>query len=142
MKNIKKYRKVNIPKALREQVWLETFGKIYEHSCHIEWCSNIINVFDFHVGHDIPESKGVTLTIDNLKPICARCNLSMGDNYTISEWQNFKPKVDDVKTKVDDVNPTESNKNNNEKDNNEKDNNEKEKIIPPKYRNKRCFNCF
>ena len=123
--NIKKYRKSNIPKALREQVWLETFGKIYEHSCHIEWCSNIINVFDFHVGHDIPESKGGTLTIDNLKPICARCNLSMGDNYTISEWQNFKPKADDVKK-------AESNK----------DDNDKEKIIPPKYRNKRCFNCF
>ena len=139
MRNIKKYRKANIPKALREQVWLETFGKIYEHSCHIEWCSNIINVFDFHVGHDIPESKGGTLTIDNLKPICARCNLSMGDNYTISEWQNFKTKVDDVKTKA------ESNKNNNEKENNEKENNDdksNEKIIPPKYRNKKCFNCF
>ena len=142
MRNIKKYRKANIPKALREQVWLETFGKIYEHSCHIEWCSNIINVFDFHVGHDIPESKGGTLTIDNLKPICARCNLSMGDNYTISEWQNFKTKVDDVKPKVDDVKPKvddvkqkmESNKDNNEKSN--------EKIIPPKYRNKKCFNCF
>jgi len=139
MRNIKKYRKANIPKALREQVWLETFGKIYEHSCHIEWCSNIINVFDFHVGHDIPESKGGTLTIDNLKPICARCNLSMGDNYTISEWQNFKPKVNDVKPKA------ESNKNNNEKENNEKENNDdksNEKIIPPKYRNKKCFNCF
>lgn len=127
MKNIKKYRKANIPKALREQVWLETFGKIYEHSCHIEWCSNIINVFDFHVGHDIPESKGGTLTIDNLKPICARCNLSMGDNYTIGEWQKFKQKMD-VNPKVDDVNPkAESNK---------------EKIIPPKYRNKKCFSCF
>ena len=136
MRNIKKYKKANIPKALREQVWLETFGKMYEHSCHIEWCSNIINVFDFHVGHDIPESKGGTLTIDNLKPICARCNLSMGDNYTISEWQNFKPKADDVKPKA------ESNKNNNEKENKEKDNNDKEKIIPPKYRNKKCFNCF
>ena len=133
MRNIKKYRKANIPKALREQVWLETFGKVYEHSCHIEWCSNIINVFDFHVGHDIPESKGGTLTIDNLKPICARCNLSMGDNYTISEWQNFKPKVNDVKPKV------ESNKDNNKKENNDKT---KEKIIPPKYRNKKCFNCF
>lgn len=134
MKNIKKYRKANIPKALREQVWLETFGKIYEHSCHIEWCSNIINVFDFHVGHDIPESKGGTLTIDNLKPICARCNLSMGDNYTISEWQNFKTKTDDVKPKVGDVKKTESEK--------EKNNNDNEKIIPPKYRNKKCFNCF
>ena len=134
MRNIKKYKKANIPKALREQVWLETFGKIYEHSCHIEWCSNIINVFDFHVGHDIPESKGGTLTIDNLKPICARCNLSMGDNYTISEWQKFKQNVDDVKPKV------ESNKDNNEKDINDDKSNEK--IIPPKYRNKKCFNCF
>ena len=135
--NIKKYRKANIPKALREQVWLETFGKIYEHSCHIEWCSNIINVFDFHVGHDIPESKGGTLTIDNLKPICARCNLSMGDNYTISEWQNFKRKADDVKPKADDVKPkVESNKDDNEKENNDN----KEKIIPPKYRNKKWRN--
>ena len=113
---IKKYRKANIPKALREQVWLQTFGKIFEHSCHIEWCNNIINVFDFHVGHDIPESKGGTLTIDNLKPICARCNLSMGDNYTIGEWQNFKKNTDKITND--------------------------EKIIPPKYRNKKFFNCF
>lgn len=127
MKIIKKYKKANIPKALREQVWLKTFGKIYEHNCHIKWCSNIINVFDFHVGHDIPESKGGTLTIDNLKPICARCNLSMSDNYTISEWQNFKSKADDVNLKGDD-----------KKENNK----DTEKIIPPKYRNKRCFNCF
>ena len=45
-----------------------------------------MNVFDFHVGHDIPESKGVTLDLENLKPICARCNLSMSDTYTIQEW--------------------------------------------------------
>ena len=47
---------------------------------------NVITVFDFHVGHDIPESKGGTLDINNLKPICARCNLSMSDTYTIQEW--------------------------------------------------------
>ena len=33
-----------------------------------------------------PESKGGTLDINNIKPICARCNLSMSDNYTIQEW--------------------------------------------------------
>ena len=88
-KKIKRYRKANIPKALREQVWLQTFGKIYEHSCYIEWCNNMINVFDFQVGHDIPESKGGKLTINNLKPICSRCNLSMGNNYSIEEWQKF-----------------------------------------------------
>lgn len=92
MKGIKKkhmYRKKNIPKAVREQVWLQTFGKKYEHKCHIHWCNNIITVFDFHVGHDKPESKGGTLDIDNLKPICSRCNQSMANNYTIEEWQKL-----------------------------------------------------
>ena len=83
-------RKATIPKALREQVWIQVFGRIFEKKCYIKWCQNTINVFDFHMGHDIPESKGGTLTIDNLKPICARCNLSMSDNYTIKEWNHFK----------------------------------------------------
>jgi len=78
-----------IPKAVREQVWLQTFGKTFEHSCHIRWCQNIINVFDFQVGHDIPESKGGTLDLDNLRPICSRCNSSMSDTYTIQEWQKL-----------------------------------------------------
>ena len=76
---IKKKRKKTIPKAIREQTWLNQFGKKYEHKCYINWCENIINVFDFHVGHDKPESKGGTLDIENLKPICSRCNHSMSD---------------------------------------------------------------
>ena len=83
-------KKATIPKALREQVWIQVFGRIFEHKCYIKWCQNTINVWDFHVGHDIPESKGGTLDIHNLKPICARCNQSMSDNYTIKEWNNFK----------------------------------------------------
>jgi hypothetical protein len=82
-------KKATIPKAIREQCWLKQFGKKFEHSCYIPWCKNIINVFDFHVGHDEPESKGGTLDIHNLKPICARCNLSMSDNYTIKGWIKF-----------------------------------------------------
>jgi len=84
-----KYAKTTIPKAVREQVWLRSFGKTYEHSCQIQWCQNTVSVFDFHVGHDKPESKGGTLDIENLRPICARCNLSMSDNYTIQEWQKL-----------------------------------------------------
>tara|TARA_B100000902_G_scaffold101935_1_gene104287 strand:- start:13 stop:354 length:342 start_codon:yes stop_codon:yes gene_type:complete len=87
--SIRKVRKSNIPKAIREQVWLKNFGKIYESPCYVHWCDNIINVFDFHVGHDVPESKGGTLDINNLKPICSRCNLSMGDKFTIEEWDNL-----------------------------------------------------
>ena len=29
----KTYRKANIPKAIREQVWLQTLGKVYESKC-------------------------------------------------------------------------------------------------------------
>lgn len=75
-----------IPKALREQVWIKRMGKCFEGKCSVTWCTNQITVFDFHVGHNVPESKGGTLKINNLEPICSRCNLSMGDNYTIKEW--------------------------------------------------------
>lgn len=84
-------RKQNIPKAVREQCWLTTVGKKYESKCYVMWCKNTMTVFDFHVGHDKPESKGGTLDIENLKPICARCNLSMSDNYTIQEWSELSP---------------------------------------------------
>ena len=84
-----KKKKATIPKAIREQVWLQTFGKEFEHSCYITWCQNQITVFDFHVGHNKPESRGGTLSICNLKPICARCNLSMSNNFTINQWNNL-----------------------------------------------------
>lgn len=87
-----KKKKANIPKAIREQCWIKTFGEKYKSKCFINWCKNDINVFDFHVGHDKPESKGGTLNVDNLKPICARCNLSMSNNFTIKEWDKLNGK--------------------------------------------------
>jgi hypothetical protein len=82
----KKHKKANIPKAIREQCWIQVFGEKFKQKCYINWCENDINVFDFHVGHDKPESRGGTLDVSNLKPICARCNLSMSNNYTIQQW--------------------------------------------------------
>jgi 5-methylcytosine-specific restriction endonuclease McrA len=79
-------KKASIPKAIREQCWLRVFGKTFGHACYVPWCRNTITVFDFHVGHDKPDSLGGSLDLGNLKPICARCNLSMSDNYTIAEW--------------------------------------------------------
>ena len=89
----KKYKKKKIPKALKQQVWLETYGKRFECSCYISWCNNQINCFTFDCGHDIPESKGGKTEISNLKPICRNCNLGMGNQYTIKEWNHkFKGK--------------------------------------------------
>ena len=91
MKIIKKMKiiKINIPKAVREQVWIKYNLKKYNSKCYIHWCKNYIDVFNFHVGHNIPESKGGTLDIENLRPICSRCNLSMSNNYTIDEWEKL-----------------------------------------------------
>ena len=80
------YTKASIPKALREQVWITHAGRNFQHRCIVPWCTNMMTVFDFHVGHDIPESHGGATEISNLRPICARCNLSMGSQYTLQEW--------------------------------------------------------
>lgn len=79
-------KKTKIPKALREQVWLTWCGHVFDHKCLVEWCSNTITPFIYEVGHNIPESKGGTTKIDNLRPICSSCNKSMGNNYTIDEF--------------------------------------------------------
>ena len=81
--------KIKIPKALREQVWLHFNGQRYNSKCYVRWCKNKIDVFNFQVGHNIPESKGGPTVLENLRPICSRCNLSMGNNYTIDEWNKL-----------------------------------------------------
>lgn len=87
------YRKKKIPKALAEQVWITHMGHRFEGTCRVSWCRNRMTVFDYECGHNIPESKGGKTSLDNLVPICARCNRSMGDRYSIDEWaKTFAPR--------------------------------------------------
>jgi 5-methylcytosine-specific restriction endonuclease McrA len=88
-----KKRKDKIPVALREQVWIHKMGRVFEGKCPTVWCENTITVFDFHSGHNIPESKGGPTTKENLIPLCSRCNLSMGSAYTFEEWCALSPPV-------------------------------------------------
>lgn len=80
------YKKKRIPKAVREAVWVKHVGKKYEHKCLTHWCPNTMTVFDFQTSHNIPESKGGSMELDNLFPLCGRCNLSMGSQYTYHGW--------------------------------------------------------
>ena len=82
----KPYVKSKISAALRDQVWLQHNGRVFEAKCATTWCENKISVFDFQCGHDVPESKGGPTDINNLFPICPKCNLSMGNQYTLKEW--------------------------------------------------------
>ena len=75
--NDKKYKKKPIPKTLKMSVWYTHIGKeigmVKCPCCN----SNEISQMDFDCGHVIAESKGGPMTIENLKPICNRCNRSM-----------------------------------------------------------------
>ena len=84
-------QKEAIPKRIREMVWNTYNGESYNSKCYVAWCNNYINVFNYQVGHDIPESKGGTMNIENLRPICGNCNQSMGNKYTIQEWSKLIP---------------------------------------------------
>ena len=86
-------RKMAIPKAIKEQVWLRDNGHQFQGKCKTRWCRNKVTVFDFHCGHDIPASKGGVTTLDNIVVLCARCNLSMGNHYTFREWNHTNPSV-------------------------------------------------
>lgn len=78
-----------LPRAVREQVWLRYVGRRFQAKCTIRWCRNLINVFDYTVGHDVPRSKGGSDKLDNLMPICSRCNSSMSNKYTIKDWSKL-----------------------------------------------------
>ena len=82
----KKYKRVPIPRALREAIWIKNNKNKFEVKCPIKWCRNKINCFNFHSGHNVPSSKGGATNIRNLTPICAKCNLSMSNNYTIKQF--------------------------------------------------------
>ena len=82
----KKYKRVPIPRALREAIWIKNNKNKFEVKCPIKWCRNKINCFNFHSGHNVPSSKGGATNTRNLTPICAKCNLSMSNNYTIKQF--------------------------------------------------------
>jgi hypothetical protein len=75
----KEYKKRPIPKNVRNQTWNQYIGaEKGEAPCY---CCGIhkIDKASFDAGHVIPEVKGGPSTIENLRPICRGCNLSMGD---------------------------------------------------------------
>lgn len=81
-----RYKKKKIPKAIREALWISFYKGHFKGKCQTPWCPNEINAYNFQAGHNLPESRGGATTLDNLVPICARCNLSMGSSFTFDEW--------------------------------------------------------
>ena len=97
-------KKKNIPKRIRELVWKNNIGEEWKGKCYVAWCDNVFTVLSsWHVGHNKPESKGGTIDINNLKPICCDCNLGMGNRYTIEEWSTEFNSFNSSENKVIDI---------------------------------------
>jgi|UniRef100_A0A6C0GZU4 5-methylcytosine-specific restriction endonuclease McrA len=81
-------KKKTIPKSLKKEVWDKWVGKKYGVTKCL--CCNYqeIRQIEFHCGHVISEKNGGKTNLDNLRPICAQCNLSMG----IMNMLEFKKK--------------------------------------------------
>ena len=71
-------KKQSISSKTREKVWEIHIGDSMKGKCYC--CDDPIKFSSagWHCGHILAESKGGNITIDNLRPVCAGCNLSMG----------------------------------------------------------------
>lgn len=79
-------RRKKIPQRHKMEVWYTYIGEKYKAKCMVPWCKHEITPFNFHIGHNLPHSRNGGTDVDNLRPICAQCNLSMSNKYTIDEW--------------------------------------------------------
>lgn len=68
-----------IPPNIRQSVWLKYNGDRDYGACYS--CGLSINRFNagWHCSHVIAHAKGGSNTVNNLRPCCRKCNLSMGD---------------------------------------------------------------
>lgn len=71
-------KKKSVPKVVKDHAWNRWIGDdIAKSKCFC--CGlNEIKMNSFHCGHVVAEVNGGKTTVDNLRPICASCNLSMG----------------------------------------------------------------
>ena len=71
-------KKKAIPKHVKTLVWNKYIGGDKAKAACMSCRQEEIGIRSFHCGHVIAESKGGDMTINNLRPICAACNGSMG----------------------------------------------------------------
>jgi 5-methylcytosine-specific restriction endonuclease McrA len=70
----------------KETIWKKYMKSKSKGKCY---CCRIIyiTVFNFHIGHNKPRSKGGSNHISNLRPICSSCNYKMGNRSTIEAYR-------------------------------------------------------
>lgn len=90
-----KLKKKSIPKILKDKCWELTYENKDAVICPIPHCGKQLNKYDtstWHAGHIISECNGGKTEINNLRPICKDCNLSMGKKNW-NDYINIIPKT-------------------------------------------------
>ncbi len=70
-------QKKSVPKIIKDLTWQRWIGDDIAKAKCLCCGINEIKMNSFHCGHVISEADGGPTTVDNLRPVCATCNLSM-----------------------------------------------------------------
>jgi hypothetical protein len=76
-KSVTEQKRKGVPKKIKDDAWSKHIGKKNEVLC-ICCRTSVITPFSFHAGHVVSDYDGGPTTVDNIRPICSSCNLSMG----------------------------------------------------------------
>lgn len=100
--HINKKNRSKVSNTLRSACWNKYVGKNNANALCICCKSHEIHINEFHAGHIVSVANGGKTNINNLLPICVKCNQSMGtilmddfikrdfpDNYTDYEERKF-----------------------------------------------------
>jgi 5-methylcytosine-specific restriction endonuclease McrA len=78
------YKKESIPKCVRNALFINYFKDSRVGAC--QCCKReSITMGNFHAGHILAEANGGKTALDNLIPLCALCNTSMG-TYNVFDF--------------------------------------------------------
>lgn len=87
-----KFERISIPKTMKRLVWIQSYGMSLEGEC---LCCKRQIMFDqeWDCGHIIAVANGGETKMYNLRPLCQKCNRSMGSmnmNDFIAEYNKFR----------------------------------------------------
>jgi hypothetical protein len=74
---------MSISSVLKDRVWDRYIGRRIGYTdCYLK-CGTKIRQSHFECGHIVSRKDGGVTSVDNLRPICSKCNKSMGCNNMI-----------------------------------------------------------
>lgn len=91
-KNSKPQHRQKIPASLRRAVWIHYCGERFRSKCQCCYTTTI-DVWNFHAAHVVADKNGGACQLDNLRPTCVSCNLSMGTTnlFTFQTLLGYHP---------------------------------------------------